>query len=163
MIIAGCDEDRDADQAVAGSGAVEHYQVLISSAFWSTSRCWWPKSGGRTRVIGCWRRCASYAAARGIRARRRSTGASPRLLHGAAIDSGGAVTLVRESLFMHSSQAVALAFHGAAPTVVCTSRDGARTSTTSAMEKPESASSWNSRSATAWKYGHGLQRRALLG
>ena len=60
MIIAGCDEDRDAAQAVAGSGAVEHYQVLDQlSLLVDKSLLVADKSGGRTRVIGCWRRCAS--------------------------------------------------------------------------------------------------------
>ena len=50
MIIAGCDEDRDADQAVAGSGAVEHYQVLDQlSLLVDKSLVVADESGGRTR------------------------------------------------------------------------------------------------------------------
>ena len=51
--IAGCDEDRDAAQAVAGSGAVEHYQVLDQLSLLVDKSLWVAdKSGGRTRVIG---------------------------------------------------------------------------------------------------------------
>ena len=51
--IAGCEgkEDRDAAQAVAGSGAVEHYQVLDQlSLLVDKSLLVADKSGGRTRV-----------------------------------------------------------------------------------------------------------------
>ena len=51
--------DLDAAQAVAGGGEVERYQVWISSACWSTSRWWWPKTSAAERDTGCSRRCAS--------------------------------------------------------------------------------------------------------
>jgi predicted ATPase len=51
--------DLKAAQAVAGSGAVERYQVIDQLTRWWTNRWWWPKTPAAQRDTGYWRRCAN--------------------------------------------------------------------------------------------------------